>query len=157
MTSWDGNDILRENGWETSEDFRRLAFPSQLGNLLMEVITALRKTEFGLSEDFRIYTLQNANGLRVKITNCGAAVMEVHAPDRAGNLADLALGFGDCAGYLENVPSLGVVVGRYANRIANGTFNSQWSALHFGCESRRPSFAWRRCGFRQASLARRSF
>ena len=88
----------------------------------MEVITALRKTEFDISEDFRIYTLQNANGLRVKITNCGAAVMEVHAPDRAGNLADLTLGFGDCAGYLENVPSLGVVVGRYANRIANGTF-----------------------------------
>ena len=122
MTSGDGNDILRENGWETSEDFRRSAFPSQLGNLLMEVITALGKAEFGLPEGFCIYTLQNANGIRVKITNFGAAVMEVHAPDRDKNLADVALGFGDYTGYLENVPSLGVVVGRYANRIANGTF-----------------------------------
>lgn len=88
----------------------------------MKVITALGKTEFGLPEGFCIYTLQNANGLRVKITNFGAAVIEVRAPDRDGNLADLALGFGDCAGYLENVPSFGVVVGRYANRIANGKF-----------------------------------
>lgn len=97
-------------------------FNSQLGNLLMEVITALGKTEFGLPEGFCIYTLRNDNGFRVKITNFGAAVMEVHAPDRGGNLADVALGFGDCTGYLENVPSLGVVVGRYANRIANGKF-----------------------------------
>ena len=88
----------------------------------MEVITALRKSEFGLPKGFCIYTLQNANGLRFKITNFGAALMEVYAPDRAGNLADVALGFGDCAGYLENVPSLVVVVGRYANRIANGKF-----------------------------------
>lgn len=88
----------------------------------MKVITALGKAEFGLPEGFRIYTLQNANGLRVKITNFGAALMEVHAPDRDGNLADVALGFGDCAGYLENVPSFGVVAGRYANRIANGKF-----------------------------------
>lgn len=88
----------------------------------MGVITALGKTEFGLPEDFRIYTLRNGNGLRVKITNFGAAVMEVHAPDRNGDLADVALGFGDCTGYLENVPSFGVVVGRYANRIANGKF-----------------------------------
>ena len=88
----------------------------------MEVITALRKSEFGLPEGFCIYTLQNANGLRFKITNFGAALMEVYAPYRAGNLADVALGFGDCAGYLENVPSLVVVVGRYANRIANGKF-----------------------------------
>ena len=88
----------------------------------MKVITALGKTEFGLPEGFCIYTLQNANGLRVKITNFGAALIEVHAPDRNGNLADLALGFIDCADYLENVPSLGVVVGRYANRITNGKF-----------------------------------
>ena len=111
-----------ESRWETSEDFRRSAFPSQLGNLLMKVITALGKTEFSLPEGFCIYTLQNANGLRVKITNFGAAMMEVHTPARDGDLADVALGFGDCASYLENVPSLGVVVGRYANRIANGKF-----------------------------------
>lgn len=72
------------------------------------------KTEFGLPEDFRIYTLRNGNGLRVKITNFGAAGMKVHTPNRDASLADVALGFGDCAGYLENVPSFGVVVGRYS-------------------------------------------
>ncbi len=70
-----------------------------------------------------LYTLRNANGLTVKITNFGAAVIEAHVPDRNGRLADVTLGFGDFAGYLENAPSFGVVIGRYANRLANGQFH----------------------------------
>ena len=43
-------------------------------------------------------------------------------PDRAGRLADVVLGRDDLAGYLAVRRFLGATVGRYANRIANGTF-----------------------------------
>jgi hypothetical protein len=43
-------------------------------------------------------------------------------PDRPGHLADVALGHASLRGYLTSSPYFGVVVGRYANRIARGRF-----------------------------------
>src|SRR5258707_15514472 len=44
-------------------------------------------------------------------------------PDRARRLADVVLGRDDLAGYLAVRRFLGATVGRYANRIANGSFD----------------------------------
>jgi aldose 1-epimerase len=68
------------------------------------------------------YSLTNRNGVRVGLINLGAAVTAVEVPDRAGNRANVNLGFADLAGYLENKPYFGAICGRYANRIANGKF-----------------------------------
>ena len=69
-----------------------------------------------------LFTLRNTNGLIVKVTNYGAAIIQVHVPDRDGKLDDITLGFDDLPGYLNNDPFFGVVAGRYANRIAKGQF-----------------------------------
>lgn len=70
-----------------------------------------------------IYTLTNRNGVEVRITNYGAAIVSLKVPDRAGKFEDVVLGYDGLDGYLANSPYIGVVVGRYANRIAKGRFS----------------------------------
>ena len=70
----------------------------------------------------QLYTLTNKNGLVAKISNYGAIVTELHAPDRNGRLADVVLGFENLDGYLAGHPYFGAIVGRVANRIRNAEF-----------------------------------
>jgi len=65
-----------------------------------------------------IYTLHQPGGLRARILTLGGAVMSLEVPDREGRPVDVVLGFDDARGYLENRPFLGVLIGRYGNRIA---------------------------------------
>src|ERR1700688_4903190 len=51
-----------------------------------------------------------------------AALQSILVPDRSGRLADVVLGRDDLEGYLALRRFLGATIGRYANRIANGTF-----------------------------------
>jgi len=68
------------------------------------------------------YTLRNGNGVEVRAIDYGAIITSIKAPDRSGALADVVLGFDSLAGYLEQPPYFGAVVGRYGNRIAKGQF-----------------------------------
>jgi aldose 1-epimerase len=70
-----------------------------------------------------LYTLTNAHGIEVRITNYGATVVSIQTPDRNGAMADIVLGFDDFERYKTNTSFLGVVVGRYGNRIAKGRFS----------------------------------
>ena len=70
-----------------------------------------------------LYTLTNANGMEVKITNYGGIITSVVVPDRDGNMEDVTLGFTTLDEYLEGHPYFGNITGRYANRIARGTFD----------------------------------
>jgi len=67
-----------------------------------------------------IYTLQNKNGIELKIMNYGGTIVSVRVPDKNGNFADIALGYDSIQGYLEKNPYFGAIIGRYANRIAKG-------------------------------------
>ncbi|WP_427922712.1 aldose epimerase family protein [Streptomyces sp. cg40] len=68
------------------------------------------------------WTLERA-GVRVRALSYGGIVQSVEVPDRAGQVADVVLGFADLDGYLNHPePYLGALVGRYANRIAGGRF-----------------------------------
>jgi aldose 1-epimerase len=62
------------------------------------------------------------DGFEVRLISYGAAIQSILAPDRAGRLADVVLGFDDLASYVAVRRFFGATVGRYANRIANGTF-----------------------------------
>ncbi|HZV85733.1 MAG TPA: aldose epimerase family protein [Brevundimonas sp.] len=73
-------------------------------------------------EPVEVVTLRAASGVQVRILTLGAAIQSVLAPDRAGSLADVALGFADLSGYLDQSAYIGVTVGRVANRIAGGRF-----------------------------------
>lgn len=66
--------------------------------------------------------LRGDNGFEARVITYGAAMQSIFAPDRAGRLADVVLGRENLAGYLAVRRFLGATVGRYANRIANGTF-----------------------------------
>jgi aldose 1-epimerase len=69
------------------------------------------------------FTLANRHGLRVEVITYGGIIRAIWAPDRAGQLANVTLGFADLAGYLDqNDPYFGCIAGRYANRIAGGLF-----------------------------------
>ena len=69
------------------------------------------------------YTLENKNGLRLKITNYGGIVSEIHVPDRDGKLADINLGFETIEEYQDhNKAYFGAVIGRFGNRIGSGRF-----------------------------------
>lgn len=70
-----------------------------------------------------LYTLKNASGMEVCITNFGGRVVSLVVPDRDGNPTDVVLGYDNVAQYADavNSPSdYGSSVGRYANRIKDG-------------------------------------
>ncbi|HEY3900735.1 MAG TPA: aldose epimerase family protein [Chthoniobacter sp.] len=69
-----------------------------------------------------VFTVTNSHGLRAKLTNWGAGLMEMHVPDRQGNLDDVTLGFDTVEEYFNAHPHFGVTTGRFANRIARGEF-----------------------------------
>ena len=91
-----------------------------------EMAKPMEKKVFGTTADGKtadLYTLKNKNGMQVSITNFGATVVSIVVPDKAGKMADVALGYDDLAGYELNKNYLGVLVGRYGNRIAHGKFS----------------------------------
>jgi aldose 1-epimerase len=81
---------------------------------------AFGRTPDGARAD--LYTLSNAAGMRVQITNYGGIVTSLLVPDREGRFSDVVLGFDRIDGYLQKHPYLGAICGRYVNRIAGGRF-----------------------------------
>jgi aldose 1-epimerase len=69
-----------------------------------------------------LYTLTNANGMVVSVMTYGGIVQKVLVPDRDGNLTNVTLGFDSLDKYIAGSPYFGSITGRYANRIARGTF-----------------------------------
>lgn len=70
-----------------------------------------------------LYTLRNARGVEMRVTNYGGIIVAISTPDRAGAFADITLGYDSLAGYVRDTPYFGAIVGRYANRIAYGRFS----------------------------------
>jgi len=73
-------------------------------------------------QEVHMYTLASSKGLRARITNFGATLVSMEAPDRHGNLRDITLGFDSLDPYIKANAYIGATVGRYANRIANARF-----------------------------------
>lgn len=71
----------------------------------------------------KAYTLQNERGLRATFLNYGCILVELEVPDRSGMPVDITLGRDSIEEYVDGNPGcFGAVVGRFANRIAHGTF-----------------------------------
>eukprot|EP00051_Salpingoeca_urceolata_P029925 m.7643 g.7643 ORF g.7643 m.7643 type:complete len:405 (+) comp3001_c0_seq2:45-1259(+) len=73
-------------------------------------------------EAVTLYKLSNAKGTTVDVMTYGAAITSLRTADKAGDFADIVLGFADLEGYTKAHPYFGVVAGRVANRIAKGKF-----------------------------------
>lgn len=86
---------------------------------------AASKKNYGLivTDSVFQFSLVNKNGMMVKILNYGGTVTDIITPDKNGKSGDIVLGYDSLAGYLQKTnPYFGCLVGRYANRIANGKF-----------------------------------
>lgn len=70
-----------------------------------------------------LYTLKNSHGELVKITNYGGIVTSWMSRDKRGGFGEVVMGFDSLSTYLKGTPYFGAIVGRYANRIANGEFH----------------------------------
>jgi len=81
---------------------------------------------FGTTKDgtaVSLYELKNKNGLVARLTNFGATIVQLHLPDKAGQMADVIQGFDDVSGYQSDANQyFGCTVGRVANRTAKGEF-----------------------------------
>ena len=77
-----------------------------------------------------LYTLTNAHGVQIQAMNYGGIIVSVKVPDKSGKFDDIVLGHDSVEGYIPNPPFLGAIVGRYANRIANGEFTLDGKTYH---------------------------
>ncbi|NLM38355.1 MAG: galactose mutarotase [Firmicutes bacterium] len=68
------------------------------------------------------FTLKNKNDMTVQMINYGGIITSLLVPDKTGKLDDVVLGFDNLATYLTEHPYVGTLIGRYANRIAQGRF-----------------------------------
>jgi aldose 1-epimerase len=85
-----------------------------------------RREPFGTLPDgtpVESVVLTGANGVSARIMTLGATLQALKAPDRAGRIADVTLGYDDLHSYVEHPNYWGQTIGRYANRIAGGRFS----------------------------------
>ena len=90
----------------------------------MEIIKQL----FGVTSDQKeiySYTLKNDHQVEVDILTYGAIIRALRGPDKNGKIDDVVLGYDKLALYENDQRYFGAIVGRYANRIAHGSFTIQ--------------------------------
>jgi aldose 1-epimerase len=100
-----------------------------LSILSMEAETKVTSQPFGKLPDgtaVEIFTLSDG-AFEARVTNFGGVLVSMKTPDRNGKAADVVLGFDDLDGYYGNFNGpanafIGATIGRYANRIAHGSF-----------------------------------
>lgn len=94
-----------------------------------EAKTTVTTQAFGKMPDgtpVEIYTLSDGP-MEARIMTYGGILVSLKAPDKSGKSSDVVLGFDELDGYVvsnNNLgnPFFGALIGRYANRIAHGTF-----------------------------------
>jgi len=78
------------------------------------------KTRSG--EEVQLVTLRNEIGMEARIMTYGGIIVSLKVPDKAGQMADVVLGFDSLEPYLGKHPHFGCITGRYANRIGGASF-----------------------------------
>lgn len=74
-------------------------------------------------EEVNAYVLDGGNGVSARILNYGGIVRNLYVNDKNGVKTDVVLGRETMEDYLDNDGYLGAIIGRYANRLANGEFD----------------------------------
>src|SRR5271155_4339593 len=100
-----------------------------LFTMSMEAKTRVTSQPFGKTPDgtpVEIFMLTDG-AYEARIATYGGIVVSLKAPDRNGKVTDVVLGFDDGDGYVANFNGpanafFGAIIGRYANRIAHGSF-----------------------------------
>jgi aldose 1-epimerase len=85
----------------------------------------IQRRNFGTTQGrtVHLYKLTNSHCMKVKIITYGGIIQSLKVPNRHGRSRNVVLGFDNLGDYVENnSPYFGAIIGRYANRIANGEF-----------------------------------
>lgn len=78
------------------------------------------------SKELKSFCLTNEQGLKVELSNYGARLTRLLFPDKHGLIDDLVLGYEDMEAYVRDEEVyFGAIIGRYANRIADGCFEME--------------------------------
>lgn len=84
-----------------------------------------------------LYTLSNASGAYVTVTNYGCKLVSVHVPDRTGTLQDVIVGYGNIKDLETGAERFaGAVAGRYGNRIYPASFMIGKDSVHLSVNER---------------------
>ena len=81
---------------------------------------------FGYLPDGRAvtkYTLGQTGGILCSVLDLGGIIQQLRVPDHKGEYADVVCGFESAADYFRDGAYHGALIGRVANRIANGRFS----------------------------------
>lgn len=100
-----------------------LSCTSDKNNKPMNAITEQAWGALPSGETVSLYKLRNEKGIETTISNFGGRIVTLKVPDRNGKFADIVLGYDTLEPYTKPNPFFGTLVGRYANRIANGEFS----------------------------------
>jgi aldose 1-epimerase len=90
----------------------------------MQGKTSVSKQAFGHTSDgtaVDIYTLADGK-VEARVITYGGIIVSLRTPDRNGKLDDVVLGYDSVDQYIAQTPYFGAIIGRYANRIAHGSF-----------------------------------
>lgn len=68
------------------------------------------------------YVLRNSHGMQATVITYGATLQALAVPDKNGKSEDVVLGFDDVQGYQGGKAYFGATIGRFGNRLANGSF-----------------------------------
>jgi aldose 1-epimerase len=84
----------------------------------------VRKEVFGnyQGKDIYLLTLTNKQGNVIRLINYGAKINWIEVPDKEGKKENITFGYDTFEQTAAGDMSFGSIVGRYANRIANGKF-----------------------------------
>ena len=95
--------------------------PQQKENLTLSGLDPAKfETLVDGNKEVKLYTLKNAAGMEVCITNFGGRLVSIMVPDKDGKMTDVLLGFDNVSDYQNISNDFGASIGRYANRINQG-------------------------------------
>lgn len=110
----------------------------------------IRREHWGVLKDGTdvwLYTLANDSGMRAQISTYGGTIVSLWVPDGDGEPGDVVLGFDTLAEYVDRSPYFGCLIGRYANRIANGRFTLDGVTYQLACNDGPNHLHGGECGF----------
>lgn len=111
----------------------------------------ITKQEFGIlestGEKIFNYTMKNRNGMTVVISEFGGTVVSIRVPDKFGRFSDVAAGYDSLRDYVLADGYLGALVGRTANRIANGKFTLDGKEYSLYCNNGKNSLHGGKVGY----------
>lgn len=127
----------------------------------------MKKESFGKifnGTETNLYTIENKNGLKIKVSDFGATLVAIEVPDKSGKPVDVVLGYDSAVEYEKGNACFGANVGRNANRIADAkcsiegvTYNLEANDgdnnLHSGSKNSTEKQIWTKCGEDKNSLS----